>query len=101
MNEVTEGLEKAAALIEQGWCQGQYSDFFEGKENYCPVGALGALGLSPFLRGQMYDRLAKHVPKNSQSFLNSITHFNDQPSTTKEDILLLFKKAIHDVESNG
>ena len=100
MDKAEKRLKEAADLIAQGWTQWRYTlKDKTGHTSYCALGALFATvdimenGLEAALR-----RLANALPEGylSEFPRDSIVKFNDDPNTTKEDVLLVFKKAIYD-----
>lgn len=115
MDKVTEVLTIAKELLEGekiAWCQGEmfkYSDRHETEiVSACAVGAI-CLAVDQVM-GYRVDSLTDPEPFKAHCELDglarealskqiggeSIPGFNDQPETTKEDVLLIFKRAIAD-----
>lgn len=88
MSEMLEVLKKAREKINNGWCQG---DYVNEEGCVCTVGAVElTIGRESILFYPTLDFLTKFLPKYS----DCVIYYNDHPSTTKEDILALFDKAI-------
>lgn len=97
---VIEDLKAARHYIEQnGWTQGALRNIEDG--SICAMGAVClAAGMqigSPTSvlvewdrHQEMYDELKKHVP---EGFFD-VAAYNDDPATTKQDVLNLFDKAL-------
>lgn len=104
-SEVRNVLVKARSLIENRWCQNSHSDGYGG---YCLQAAINvAAGEMVDHRGKLlyltpsdlsikklaYDArslVAEHLPEPYQS----IAVFNDQPSTSRNDVCAVLDKAI-------
>ncbi len=92
------------ARIERGWCQGTYARDDDGVQVYAEdldypglsFCALGAIGEQISRCEGAALILANHIPKDRRYPLNarSVSWFNDDPSTTKEDVLALYDRAI-------
>lgn len=86
---VIDDLRAARNIIEQGWCKGRNTD---GNGSYCILGAVGvATKNESFATSRYYDAVCElrlQMPEVG------LPDFNDDPSTTKEDVLGLFDKAI-------
>lgn len=98
----TEILEKAAELIEQGWAQGDYKVETETGISYCMLGAMteaAGFDLWDRLSLTILFRLANLIDPNTCGPAIAIAEFNDSSRTSKEDVLLVFKKAIYEHES--
>lgn len=88
----------ARAEVEKGWCK---KDLEDSVGNVCVVGAIervtcGGRGKRNFAPGwstlrftQLWDHMATFVPQSV------VQAFNDDPSTTKADVLALFDRAIN------
>lgn len=112
---VVEVLIGAKALVESGWCQGESTD---GRGNYCLRAALGiAAGVMQDVDGNVgFVKIpaeatptahAQHLHRSVTEMaatemvlgslpepFQSIPVYNDDPSTTKHDILNVLDKAI-------
>lgn len=110
--DVSEVLAEARQIVERGWCQHGYTD---GRGNYCLRGAIGiASGLmrdysgnvtytpvssdaeraAALERSKLDVRVAQLVCQHLPEPFVSIPVFNDQPDTTKNDVLAILDKAI-------
>ncbi len=119
MKNTTQFLTEALDLIQKGWTKSYHAKDVNGKcvfatapeaVSFCAAGAVvraiadnhpyGSNTEGPFI--YCLSLLKKHIPvdKFSEDFYsgNPITNYNDNPTTTKEDIVNLFQKAIE--ESN-
>lgn len=114
MSEAIELLIDAKRLLEEDveWCQGNLFEYDE-KDNITAVCAVGAISRVFTLRkGTVCDSAwinsscveARQLLRGAVIKLNpttlTIPKFNDDPNTTKEDVLLAFKNAIHEAENN-
>lgn len=95
---VIEDLKAARQHVERGWMQGKLTDY---NGNVC---AMGAVSIAAGMRiGSMvshtmewdrhqaqYEALMKQIP---EGFFD-VAAFNDDPATTKQDVLNLFDKAL-------
>lgn len=83
---VKEALQKGRARVEAGWCKFDY----QGPNNtFCALGAIGSSDISdalPTVKGALHEAL----PCGHRL----ISSFNDDPETTKDDVLALFDRAI-------
>lgn len=88
----------ARKKIEQGWCKGSYAKDSQGNKvvetspdavSWCAIGAMHSTDPGAFFP------ITKDHPlcMASRGFRN-ITYFNDDPRTTKQDVLDLFDRAI-------
>lgn len=109
----TEILIEAKRLLEEEieWCQ-RDAYVFGSDDEVIAACALGAIELAAYsltkyrhypsqLKAQ--NRLAEVIPaaENDYEICHEIIpDFNDNPNTTKEDILLAFKRAIHETGYN-
>lgn len=96
-------LTAARAEVEKGWRKNGFED---GAGNVCAVGAINrvtfgcaALGIIPrgapqrlSRRNVAYDALRAKVPSDI-----SVPEYNDDPATTRQEILNLFDKALADL----
>lgn len=104
---VKEGLIKARAKVEEGWCQGAAARDKGGlavaatssdATRFCILGAINAARLDNGVSviGELYCALKCEAGESS------LAGFNDAPGRTQEEVLALFDKAIARVEeSNG
>lgn len=112
MNESTRLLIEAKRLLEEEveWCQGTLYKYDE-EDNITAVCAVGALSkafnvehgyLDPLSDSNYVEarrRLGCAVINLNPTAL-TIPLFNDDRNTTKEDILMAFKQAIHEAEND-
>lgn len=97
VDKATEILIEAKRLLEEEleWHQG--SSYNWGKDGTligaCALGALANSANDIWTEGfkAAYSRLLRAVPR-------TVSLFNDDPNTTKEDVLLAFKRAINEEE---
>ena len=98
--KVSEVLTEARAEVEKGWYQGGYEDGYGG---VCALGAIRrvvAKTIHPFLCYQ--DAHFPLAEKLQEIYgFDSISQFNDEPTTTKQDVLDLFDKTIIGLEEVG
>ena len=101
---VEDVLTQARRIVERGWTQGTYAD---GYGNFCLRGAIclatgemvechygvkyaeyraGAVSLTR----AAVDAVADYLPEG----FNSITRWNDHPTTTRDDVLRIIDKAL-------
>ena len=102
----SEILEYAQGQIERGWCKGTLVDH-EG--NVCMLGALDRTakhyGLSVTM--MTYNNAFRTLREKVEEFwegpmdIDGIPGFNDDPSTTKQDVLDVFTKARLGLEERG
>lgn len=95
--ETLDVLVRARAEVEAGWCKSMAVDY---GGNVCALGAIEtALGASKYTHTLVahYDtsgaRLA--LTKALPAGYSSVPQFNDDPHTTKADVLALFSRAIN------
>lgn len=113
MDKGTEILIEAKRLLEEEleWCK---NNMYVRDKNQtilaaCAVGAIslasGMQGkaycpdqINPIIEGfnTAYNRLQVVVDNTAPG--NIVANFNDDPNTTREDVLLAFKRAIHEAE---
>jgi hypothetical protein len=108
MTEVVEKLQEARALIERGWCKfygaktakGSYVD---PESRYavawCAYGAL--IRVDPGERLDLLSRLYNAFPPEMLGEDDLLGDYNDDPKTTKEDILSLYDRAIAKAKDQG
>lgn len=114
MSEAIEILIKAKHLLEEelDWCQGHLEELNNNGEvvAVCAIGAINQasknIDCNPSLYCDIDDnpffQAWKHLQDSvSNNYDVMISTFNDDPNTTKEDVLLAFKHAIHEAEING
>jgi hypothetical protein len=93
---VVDDLKGARERVEKGWCKHRLRD---GQGNVCAVGAICLqTGAEMPARHPAAAQLRKFLPKE---FGGEIADFNDARSTTKEDVLMLFDKALADLGGLG
>jgi hypothetical protein len=103
MNIPSEILHEAIKYLDtHGWTQGNFEDE-HGK--VCAIGAFNrgsfcfnsSLTCSELVaaRNRAYDAMVNNIPEDCSGIIG----FNDNPSTTAEDVKLMFKKAIEEVEN--
>ena len=98
-----EVLVKARGLIEKGWTQKVGSRDIDGNvvfakdsraSSWCASGAIWAVLPEDVLYSDYTDLLTRQA-------LCDITQFNDDPNTTKNDILEIYDKAIERCEDEN
>lgn len=115
----SEILFKAAERISDGWCKYVLQD---NRGNVCAIGAINAVGircanftdlfklLAKHMRDIAYDRMSilytgpntsYRVRVDSSWAAELVAAWNNHPDTTKEDVLLAFKSAAHELELAG
>ena len=115
-------LKEARSLLEtMGWCQGRsavdkYGDYCtpyrrDGMARhpnavaFCAQGALSAVvGWRDFVGFAAKDALCKALPRDREDLPPSwwrVEEFNDADTTTKEDVLALYDRAIARVEAQS
>lgn len=103
----SEILEYAQGQIEQGWCKGTLVDH-EG--NVCMLGAMdraatrkGGVSIYAPAYVSAFRTLHEKVAEfwNGPMDLDGIPGFNDDPKTTKQDVLDVFTKARLGLEERG
>ena len=95
--EIKDTLKSALWLIENvGWCKNRSVKSKGGYPvAYCATGAIDAVtSVQDYV--PVHRRLAKAVPGGYLS--QHVVAFNDRKSTTKDDIVKMYKKAIRSVE---
>lgn len=86
--------EKAAEIVEQGWCKGARED---GNGNYCALGAMdlvAPIGVQLALINKANELISKLDPESIVvANYSSITviDYNDSPERTQAEIVDLFK----------
>lgn len=103
MIETVDILIAARALIKCAWTKKalQRTDFYPAQ--YCAAGAIRHAATnrdmlrSWELRDAAEDELRKYLPPHYREYKYGIARFNDAETTTKQDILNLFDKAIADL----
>lgn len=108
-----EVLGRAMELIEVGWTQGVPVRWVDDTESpsYCLYGALDDAGyqmrrllkVGPGTKlSEVLDRVVRdYFPDRCWASGPTVIHFNDHPSTTKEDVLLVMKHARVILEEEG
>lgn len=90
-------IETAFCLVESGWTQGDFRRVRDGRMCYCAVGAIyeASKRWQPNKYNDTLRAVERCVPSTYKSCTaNRVIDFNDDPQTTKEDVLNLFKKAL-------
>lgn len=92
-------LRKARALVNKGWCKGDFERVVEGKKCYCLTGAIMAIdSMSTVETVKLISEFT--VPYHGPEYVLTPISFNDHPKTTKKDVLAVFdlaiKKAVED-----
>ncbi len=92
MKTVDEVIEEAISLIQQGWIQGVTHIEVNGQDRYC---ILGAFDSAAERRSSLFTGAVVRVRAviSIDHPFHSVAAFNDAPTTTKEDVLLVLKKA--------
>lgn len=89
---IVQKLTEARALIEQGWCQGDYYEDSDCGTKYCAVGAIRAAA-----EDQSYfyclDYLGQVLGMITASLCN-VPNWNDAPGRTQQEVLALYDRAI-------
>ncbi len=88
---IKEILQEARGFIEKGWIKGVS---YDGEGNYCAVGALDKACTGKDVT--YHDYINLRLKLDSLVEVGIITDFNDNPKTTKEDVLAVFDKAIEE-----
>lgn len=98
--EIVKVLKRARALLAKrgGWIKG---NSFDNEGGYCATGAIySAMEPAPTLISEkliIYQELASQLPDEyscGTSRCDDIRRFNDDPKTTKRQVIALFDKAI-------
>jgi sugar phosphate isomerase/epimerase len=94
--ETLDVLIAARAEVEAGWCKKVAVDHHG---NVCAVGAIDtALGVPKVTRtyaiGGVATRAARTALRDALPAVLNVPHFNDDPQTTKADVIALFDRAI-------
>lgn len=94
-------LDKAADRIRSGgWVQGKGGDVAGGGP-VCAVGAIDSVAEQDQLLSRYHlATKALHAEARTLGFPSAV-HFNDHPSTSVEDVLLLFKRASERLDAEG
>lgn len=101
--KLSEYAHKVAERLQQGWCQNALHDM-EG--NVCAVGALSDVRFELLLQGEDISRSMLSIFRIlSQQLLlrgdHTLVAYNNAPTTTQEDIVLLFKELATELELQG
>lgn len=83
-------LQEARALIERGWCQGE----FQIEEQYCVIGAIETAREKYSARTGITAQKVLWLHSGGGC---SLPNWNDQPGRTKEEVLALFDRALTEV----
>lgn len=99
MNDAIELLIEAKRFLEEDveWCQGSLFDYGQDDELIAAC-SLGALNYAANKILSDYADQMEAEYRLSEVMGDSVVNFNDDPNTTREDILLAFKQAITDIE---
>lgn len=97
---VKEMLTQALTLVERGWVQGRATTTRKGIDHVCAIAAIGMIedGLcgsdstSEVLK--LGDDAVKALRAAIPGSFSSVIDYNDHSSTTKKDVINLFKRAI-------
>lgn len=83
-------LLEAKALVQRGWCKYvPYRISWRGKDKYCALGAMGAVGAPP----DAYVALGQAVGWDSKRW-NGLGRWNDSLWRTKRSVLRAFDRAV-------
>lgn len=95
-------IDKAADRLRGRWQKGELGDY-TGDGDVCPIGALGwamgsdyesrALGMDRVWTSPELRTLNRVLREESLGRFDAVQSFNDDLSTSEEDVLLLMKKA--------
>lgn len=104
--KASEILSDARDRVNRGWCKHVSAD---GYGNVCAVGAITraearASEANPLIRSSLYPNYPYHALLGAVKEFGdyaSIPSFNDDPLTTKADVLNAFDKAIITLEEKG
>lgn len=88
MNDTVEKLKAARALIERGWCQGEYAKDADGEA----VGVREPRAVAWCVRGACYAANVSALPLYDVQ--RDLTNWNDHPGRTQAEVLNLFDEAI-------
>jgi hypothetical protein len=109
----------AKQRVERGWCKGQYARDSSGfpcvsnsaeASRWCAAGAIRVVSpLTPFVQDdsspahEAYNQLARAVGvlSGSRTPVNGVFKWNDDPNTTKEQVLEAFDQAIKQAIAEG
>ena len=104
-------LKKARVLINRGWCKGAWSlevlHEYKNKPSeyvchYCASGALNEVEKVWISIASEQLRLsAKRYAREKNYFAFTLTRFNDNQNTTKQDVLNVFDIAIKTLQKEG
>lgn len=103
MFNLIDNLKEAKKIVEAGWCQRLYA---EG-DNHCAVGAIYAACKNPTIAEHMVDVFieANKIPNSGSGryFTKtcSISVWNDLKTTTKQDVINAFDKAIEHAQDKS
>jgi hypothetical protein len=96
-------LSQALAHIQKGWTQGRSWEIRDGVDCYCAIAAIGKVestlyNIMPMQQATQLGNdairvLDKFIPE-SEKYAGSVVNYNDDLTTTKEDVINLYKKAI-------
>lgn len=100
--ETRKCLEVGLRRIESGWTKGNSRLLVNGEMHYCAIGAIIDQPASTYtdawwtLVNAMKPEQAEKasVPDSCEANHGWIIRFNDDPTTTKEDVVQLFKRAL-------
>jgi hypothetical protein len=88
----------ALELIQVGWTQSRGFETRDGVPHYCLAGALGAVKDVDIW--EYFDGAVKVLENNlPEGKYSSIVQFNDDPNTTKKDVINLLDKTIANLEN--
>lgn len=92
---IADDLRAARALVERGWFKGWLTD----GQRVCAVGALNIAcnGSAAGIPLDDWERRDAAAALLRQHLTQEIAYFNDDPETTKQDVLNLFDKALADL----
>ena len=109
MSTQIEPWDVAIAKIEQGWCQGYSAVDKEGTHvspsdpracAFCAIGALAAALPDSYQENEQMSWRLRRIMRNKMGKDLLITEWNDDPATTKEDVLAMFRLAKADWEQS-
>lgn len=93
-------LSEAKRLLEDElqWTQGVLTVFDYNKEKFLAACALGSIAIASINLGTsiVYKDQTDAQDRLKNIVGSSIVDFNDDPNTTKEDVLIAFKRAIYE-----
>lgn len=107
--KASEVLSSARDILNTGWHKGWFSD---GRGNYCAIGACMKAAEVGLMTPEVYD-----APPHESGYRGAVSaltdkvfemtgegllsEYNDDPKTTKQDMLDLFDKTIAGLEEKG